>query len=1018
MPEQTLKILIDFFAYLLSLNKQYDLVMAKSFMDAFLSQFIHAGSVSEKTGYFEEVYTEFKSQPGTNTTNDPRGMVSRYCEEINKLVSVYQKVVILLYLFKLQKIFDFNSVSGSINSIFAEFPVVFNFPEDDLKDYRAFFEDCFHDISDKKNVLIISTGNVAGKTGMRYISAPGLKGQIFILKAKGIDSYLLKTSGDDNLQMGGRHLFPGLVYFMQRGASVRGPGIEHIHFNDIEKQFYTTGDNKKIHFKINQVTYQFNKNKTGVHRFSFEATSGQLVAVMGGSGTGKSTLLNLLNGVLKPSSGSVTVNNINLHENFNSIRGILGNIPQTDTLFEELTVGRNLYFSSRLVFDNVPGFALKRKIVAVLNEFGLFESKKLKVGNTLDKSISGGQMKRLNIALEIIRQPGVLFIDEPTSGLSSSDSLKIIQFLKKQTRKDRLIFVNIHQPSSDIYKYFDSLVILDSGGYPVYTGNPVEALPYFRKNLNLISAETGECPSCGSVNTEELFYLIEKKKLDSTGNETDERAVPPARWYELFQQQISCDKKDTTGEFTGIALPEHRLPPAWKQFMIYFKRNLILKITDKQYLAVCLTEAPLLAVILGFFMKQTDISGNVYHFSENENIPSYLFMSIIVSLFIGLIVSSEEIIRDRKILKKESYIGLSFRSYVHSKITYLFALSFIQMSLYVFIGNYILEISGMNFYYLAVLWSVSCFANLLGLLISANLKSVVAIYISIPFLLIPQILLAGVVVSFDKLHHSLAGQFYVPFTGDMMASRWGYEALAVAQFTENNYQRNFNRIDRQISETSWEINFKIPLLLEICNEGSDASKQAILKTELENYKSRGILKKIPVAGKQEFADMTKKELYYSENFLNLLLNYFNSISDSLNDRKDRMLNVLDRGQPHFVHDLKQKNYNRKLADFVLNNNEVNQCIIYQDRILRKFQPVFHVPGNSYGRSHFYAPVKKIGSLSIGTFHFNTAVIWLMSLLVYLLLINRVFSEPGILSKKIWTKITGMVKYKPVNTTLL
>ena len=157
----------------------------------------------------------------------------------------------------------------------------------------------------------------------------------------------------------------------------------------------------------------------------------------------------------------------------------------------------------------------------------------------------------------------------------------------------------------------------------------------------------------------------------------------------------------------------------------------------------------------------------------------------------GLTVSAQEIYKDRQILERESFLNLSRFSYVNSKISFLFILSSIQTIAFVLIGNYILEIHGMTLYYWCVLFTVSCFANMVGLNISSALNSVINIYILIPFILVPQLLLGGAMIKFDELHHSISNQKYVPIVGDLMASRWAYEALAVAQFRYNDYEKHF-----------------------------------------------------------------------------------------------------------------------------------------------------------------------------------------------------------------------------------
>ncbi len=103
----------------------------------------------------------------------------------------------------------------------------------------------------------------------------------------------------------------------------------------------------------------------------------------------------------------------------------------------------------------------------------LYEIRDLKVGNPLNKVISGGQRKRLNIALELIREPTILFADEPTSGLSSVDSEIVMNLLKEQTYRGKLVIINIHQPGSEIYKMFDKVMFIDKGGYQIFYGNPI-----------------------------------------------------------------------------------------------------------------------------------------------------------------------------------------------------------------------------------------------------------------------------------------------------------------------------------------------------------------------------------------------------------------------------------------------------------------------------------------------------------------------------------------------------------------
>ncbi len=248
------------------------------------------------------------------------------------------------------------------------------------------------------------------------------------------------------MYLNGQVIKPSKVNVFNQGASVRNPKIRPIYYSDVVGAFLSSESKSKIVFEASHIDFFFNKVKQGLHDINIkEEESGKLVGIMGGSGAGKSTLLKILNGLSVPTHGQVTINGVNIHSGDETVEGQIGYIPQDDLLIEDLSVFQNLFYSAKLSFGNLPDEEITKRANEVLSDLGLFEARGLKVGSPLEQTISGGQRKRLNIALELIREPGILFVDEPTSGLSSRDSENIMDLLKELTLKGKLVFVVIHQ---------------------------------------------------------------------------------------------------------------------------------------------------------------------------------------------------------------------------------------------------------------------------------------------------------------------------------------------------------------------------------------------------------------------------------------------------------------------------------------------------------------------------------------------------------------------------------------------
>ncbi|MCF8391615.1 MAG: ABC transporter permease, partial [Bacteroidales bacterium] len=650
-----------------------------------------------------------------------------------------------------------------------------------------------------------------------------------------------------------------------------------------------------------------------------------------------------------------------------------------------------------------------------LKNLGLFEIKEILVGSPLNKKISGGQRKRLNIALELIREPAVLFLDEPTSGLSSRDSENILDLLKELSLKGKLVFVVIHQPSSDIFKMFDKLLILDTGGYLIYNGNPVESIMYFKEKVHHADCNDSECHICGNVNPEQIFNIVEASVIDEYGKPTGTRRIAPTEWRNKFSEKLKNDDKETIPEVGKKDLPliQFKIPKRFKQFWIFAKRDILKKLSDTQYLVINFMEAPVLAVLLAFIIRyfNVDVTNKFgYTLAGNSNLPVYLFMSVIVAIFMGLTVSAEEIIKDRKILKREAFLNLSWSSYLVSKVFVQFVLSAIQAATFVVIGNSIMGIKGMYFIYWLVLFSAWTFSNLLGLVISDSFKNVVTIYILIPFLVIPQIILSGIIVKFEKLNPMISDPGSIPIYGEIITARWAYEALATYQFMENDYQKRYYDKEKLLRNASFKDSYLLNDLINktrfvIKNLDNPEEKEQVsynldlLRKEInKEYKYRARLaseqKGITLDYLQVVDDLSidranPEVLTISLNYLQSIQKFYSSLYKYIYNKLNDQMREEDQD---FVQELKRKNHNETLEEFVTNKNEFQRIIEFDGELLQKKDPIYLDPENKFVKAHFYAPRKAVFGKFYPTLWVNICVMWITTLLLYLALYFRLLKR--------------------------
>jgi len=1005
MSEELLKAIIQLFA-IVARDRITDDERAN------IKEFLSLHLNREATSYYLKLFDEFCHTHQINTRQDLGTLdedtqqfvddwanIMKIIKQVNQALTMQQKLVMVIKIIEL--VFADREVSDRHENLIFYIGQSLKIPQHDVHALQQFVIGQDIDELSSKNVLIIDEGS--GEYSGHRLIEKDLTGLIAILRLQDAEIYFIKYLGITTLYLNSILLKSRKIDIFPTGSTIRGDKVGPIYYSDVIGKFLSDERQAQITFSADHIFYHFRSGRAGVQNVNLAEQGGKLIGLMGASGSGKSTLLNVLNGTEKPSSGRVLVNGIDIHEQPQKVQGIIGYVPQDDLLIEDLTVFQNLYYAAKLCFGHYNQGEIIDLVIRTLVSLGLTEIRDLKVGSVLNKTISGGQRKRLNIALELLREPAILFVDEPTSGLSSRDSENIMDLLKELALRGKMVFVVIHQPSSDIFKMFDTLIIMDVGGFQIYYGNPIEAVIYFRDIVNAANKTQGACPECGNINPEQIFSIIETKVVNEYGRLTNTRKVSAGQWYQYFKQKIKIPRVDHVKESLQIV---QQIPSWLKQLRLFMGRDVLAKLANRQYFLINLLEAPVLAFFIAFMVKYYNVleADPEYTFYNNHNVPVYFFMSVVVALFFGLTMSAEEIFRDRKILKRERFLNLSKSSYLLSKVMVMFGISAIQTLLFTLVGNAVLEIPLTEIRYWLILFSCSCFANVLGLNISSAFNSAVTIYILIPILVIPQLLLSGVVISFDKFNPRVGKPVGIPVMGEVMASRWAFEAYMVTQFKDNPFEKKFYALDKTIAEADYKRVYYIPMLeskLAYClnnpklwrNQNHTRMNETLelLHNELQNELVSIGSDRLPEVSRFATGKFDSTVYQKTMQYLSVLKRVYAKRMDDAIVTKDSLISA-NTASPEVARrfeTLRARYVNKAVTDMVKNTTAPERIVEYNGTLIQKIYPIYQDEHRSAHKLDFsanlYQPTKPFWGGTYDTFWFNIGVIWSMTTLLFITL---------------------------------
>jgi ABC transport system ATP-binding/permease protein len=998
MKKKALESIVSIFALVAVFKPGKGYTLIVNILEVYLSLLFTKPSTEYYLEIFQKKlrkYVDYKNNHAKDFENFFNSELDAHCYILSREVTLENRVLVLIYLIEyVPYMSDKTSmyISSASFTLINQIAQRLEIPESDFRDAVSFSSEKFEQISDHNTLFIISDNRALTIPGVKVLVDEHLDGQLIFLKIKSLNTILLKVSGETYFEINDRKLYKRRTYILNKGAVIHTEKGSRYYYNDITRALTPTQTIQSLALKAENISFRFNNGVYGIQPMSFECQSGEITAIMGGSGSGKTTLMNLLIGARQPSSGRITLNGVDVFKNPKIVKGHIGYVPQDDALIEELTAFENLFFIAGLSSRDLSRDAKIQKVEKLLKELHLEKIRDLRVGHPLDKVISGGQRKRLNIAIELIRDPGILFLDEPTSGLSSADSENIMQILKNSASMGRMVILNIHQPSSDIFKLFDKLLFLDQGGFAVYYGPAMQIPSYLKEALKLADAHENECQTCGNLNPDDIFHLIQTRQIANQERKVTQRIFSPERWHRRFLRYSAREdvKKEEPANTDLQALPV-KTPAKPKQYLIYSLRNLLTKVADYPYLMLSLLLPPVLGLLLSVFARYVAPYADTYSYYQNDNLPPYIFMSVIVAMFVGIMSGSGEIIKERKTLQRESFLNLSYSAFIFAKLTYLMVLSGIQMITYVAVSQWVLQIPSGSGHLFAILWSTTVSASIIGLVLSSIFKTMASVYVSIPFVLIPQILFSGAVIDFNKINPLFASEKYVPVISEFMASRWVYEVISVSLFMESDYAKEFYQQEKTLNRSAYTRNFLLPEIEKSFFQQSWSTTHYLTRDSAQfNLVVDGI-EKVGQVLKEDFSALYANGVLEGKDF-----------SDFVDHARSELMEMHDANlmqKDNRIADMGSEGYNKlrfttnkKLMQLLTDEANVEKVKISDNEFIRKMTPIYYISDHPFGRSHLYAPAKTIGTIKVSTYAFNVMIIWLMS---FIMLIYVILKRPSV-----------------------
>lgn len=896
-----------------NLTQQSELLFA-----AYLNDYVPLRNQDSARKLFYQLIEDHNSDKGLKKVSLSSSKILRICMQVNTQSTYNQKMELLMHL------------------------VAFVYSLLHYDQWSSVFLDSVADSLGVSNELYLDIRNFAAANFnvLPVSSWSNPVSDIYVYNAH--DEFMFMQSVTSDFFLNGRLVKSMQMCWVSRGAIVEADNRQ-ISWQQLKKDFYINNKPSKV-LEVQGVDYAIH-DKQILYPTYFSLESGTTMAVVGASGAGKSTLLKLICGLL-PSKNPAYL----MDESSSEIPINAAYVPQDDALISEFTIKQMIHDRYRLLCAcNVP--VANHDLNSVLQMVGLVDYQNQKIGVPNQSDLSGGQRKRLSIAIELLSDVSLLCLDEPTSGLASGDANMLVDVLRSVAAEGKIVIASVHQPSFELITRFDKLLILDKGGFPVYFGAPSKASHYLRKIANVADNTALNCRACGSYRPEDLFKIIEATKNGI-------RSILPETWYQHYLSTLKMVQDNTNRCTRKIHVDSGSF---CRRVLAYMRRDYTRLVSKPWSLFVQILLPAVLALLIGFISRA---GADNYTFIDNPNVPAALLMIVVAALFSGMVSTGTFINGDAGFHFRDVIVDRKQGAYFTAKLFQSFVGSVVAAFIYTAIFVYSLGFLGMFLSYFLVLWLTVWFGSIVGLVLSKWFKSVAMVYLLIPAIIIPQLMFSGLVIDYDNLPQIVKNKQYTPIVADLCVARWAFEAMAVTQYATNDYEFYFFPTHVDLSETNYYLYYFLPALSEIAQKDMDYAA-TVLANEKKKHAS------FPAID----ADVMQQ--------IRFLKQVYSNKRSMLTEEEDLIRTQL--AKVYDLNDFAEKYTNKSLRVLVCSLNKQVQILDTHEGLERKYMPIYYIPHHPLGRAQMFAPMKRIGRYLMPTKYFNSMIILIMNFLLGLLL---------------------------------